>query len=61
MGLIAACLLLTGCYQSPFAQEMPRTPYQRYQLLRDEAAPVREMDSYGHERPALRARLAPQD
>ena len=51
--------LLTGCQRSPFSQDIPRTPYERYQLLRGDAPPVSELDTYGNKRPALRARLGP--
>ncbi len=58
--LVAGCLMLgTGCQKSPFSKELPRTPYERYQLLRGDAPPVYELDTYGNRRPALRARLVP--
>jgi hypothetical protein len=57
---VAGCLMLgTGCQKSPFSKELPRTPYERYQLLRGDAPPVYELDTYGNRRPALRARLVP--
>lgn len=52
-------LALPGCQKSPFSKELPRTPYERYQLLRGDAPPVYELDTYGNRRPALRARLVP--
>lgn len=58
--VVTGCLFLgTGCQKSPFSKELPRTPYERYQLLRGDAPPVYELDTYGNRRPALRARLVP--
>lgn len=59
--LATGCLVtvLAGCQKSPFGQDIPRTPYERYQLLRGDAPPLTELDTYGNKRPALRARLVP--
>ena len=51
----------TGCHKNPFAADLPRTPYERYQLLRGEAPPAYELDTFGNRRPALRARLVPHE
>ena len=66
LGTAAAVPLLVachaGCTGSPFKdQTQVRTPYERYQVLRGEARPKTEVDSFGREQPALRARLAPLD
>jgi len=55
-------LTLGGCSSSPFVSEAPvRSPYERYEILRGTARPATMIDSFGRERPALRARLAPLD
>ena len=52
--------LLAGCESSPLAAESAvRTPYDRYRTLRGTERPRTTVDSFGRERPALRARLAP--
>ena len=53
--------LLSGCNQSPIREDLPRTPFARYQALRGGEPPMMELDTFGRERPALRARLAPRD
>ena len=51
---------LTGCEASPLAAETQiRTPYDRYRTLRGTERPRTTVDSFGRERPALRARLTP--
>ena len=59
--LVLVCLGLGACTKSPFYNKYPRTPYQRYQMLRGTDAPRYEYDTYGNQRPALRARLTPPD
>jgi len=59
--LVLVCLGLGACTKSPFYNKYPRTPYERYQMLRGTDAPRTEYDSYGNPRPALRARLTPPD
>jgi len=60
--LLGVGLLLGGCAGSPFTTEAPvRSPYERYDILRGTARPATTVDSFGRERPALRARLAPLD
>jgi len=62
MGFLGLGLLLGGCAGSPFVTETPvRSPYERYDILRGTARPATTIDSFGRERPALRARLAPRD
>lgn len=52
-------LSLTGCNQSLFDDETPRSQYERYSLLRGEYRPMRESNRAGLDRPNLRERLAP--
>ena len=66
LGTVATVPLLVvlhgGCSGTPFKdQQQVRTPYERYQVLRGESRPKTEIDSFGREQPALRARLAPLD
>lgn len=58
---VGVLLLAAGCQKNPLAPRYPRTPYERYQLLRGEAPPTHELDSFGRRRPALRARLVPSE
>lgn len=62
-GLALLVLLsgIPGCNRTPFIPDMPRTPYARYQDLRGGEPPQTEPDSFGNQRPALRARLEPMD
>ena len=61
-GLVCAVSVrMVGCQKSPFYNDYPRTPYERYQLLRGQDAPVQEFDTYGNPRPALRQRLTPPE
>lgn len=50
---------MAGCQKKLFPPELPRSPYDRYSLLRGRDRPQVELDAYGAERPALRQRLAP--
>ena len=59
---VGLCLLLGGCAGNPLSEKAPvRSPYERYEMLRGTARPATTIDSFGRERPALRARLAPLD
>lgn len=60
-GALAGLVWLAGCGTNPLHSELPRTPYGRYQALRGGEPPQVELDSFGNERPALRARLRPMD
>lgn len=59
--LIGVSTATVGCTQSPLDDDLPRTPYGRYQSLRGGEPPMREPDTFGNMRPALRARLTPLD
>jgi hypothetical protein len=47
----------TGCRNSPITENDQRSPYDRYDLIRDEYAPPYLEDEYGRKRPNLRGRL----
>jgi len=63
MGLAGMALAagLAGCSNPLFPSDTPRTPYDRYLVLRGEERPMTELDVNGRERPNLRVRLAPLD
>lgn len=46
-----------GCRQGPITENDERSPYDRYNLIRDEYAPAYLQDEYGRKRPNLRGRL----
>lgn len=50
-------LLVAGCARSPIREDNARSPYQRYGMLRGTDAPAVMVDSFGREKPDLRARL----
>lgn len=50
-----------GCQKALFVDGTTRTQYERYQSLRGEYRPPRQVTPLGEERPALRQRLAPLD
>jgi hypothetical protein len=54
--VIAACAQ-TGCRQSPITENDVRSPFDRYDLIRDEYAAPYLQDEYGRKRPNLRGRL----
>lgn len=56
--VIALC---SGCEQPLFVQNQPRTPYERYQILRGQYRPAMQQNVYGGDEPALRDRLRPLD
>lgn len=47
----------SGCRQSPITENDERSPFDRYDLIRDEYAPAYLQDEYGRKRPNLRGRL----
>ncbi len=64
--LIASSLSLVpalagGCDKPLFSDDVPRSPYERYAVLRGQQRPTTEQDMFGNDQPALRARLKPMD
>lgn len=53
----ALLLCASGCRQSPITENDERSPFDRYDLIRDEYAPAYLQDEYGRKRPNLRGRL----
>ena len=60
LGLMGVGCLI-GCEKPLFVQNQPRTPYERYQVLRHQGRPATEENAYGGQEPALRQRLEPLD
>lgn len=56
-GLVLVGLFVSGCRQSPITENDERSPFDRYDLIRDEFAPAYLQDEYGRKRPNLRGRL----
>jgi hypothetical protein len=57
--IIAATLLLVGCHDPLFPEDVPRSPYERYSTLRGQDPSATERDEYGVNQPNLRKRLRP--
>jgi hypothetical protein len=54
-------LSAAGCNKPLFPENSARTQFETYDRLRQQSAPLEEEDEFGQKRPALRARLAPQN
>jgi hypothetical protein len=54
-----AALWLTGCEKPLFPENQPRSPYDRYMVLRGNERSQSETNAYGGTQPALRDRLRP--
>jgi len=59
MVFLALGAAMPGCEKPLFPENAPRTPYDRYMVLRGQQRPATEEDAAGGERPALRQRLKP--
>ena len=51
--------VLGGCEKPLFPEQLPRSPYERYDALRGRQRPMYEENAYGGSQPALRDRLKP--
>ena len=56
-GMVIA--VFCGCERPLFPDNTVRSPYERYMVLRGEDRPAKEVNAFGGEEPALRARLRP--
>ena len=54
---LMAGLAASGCRQGPITENDERSPFDRYDLIRDEFALPYLQDEYGRKRPNLRGRL----
>jgi hypothetical protein len=57
--IAAAAPGLMGCEKALFPEDLPRTPYERYDRMRGRYVPPSQRDAVGGESPALRERLTP--
>lgn len=57
--LIAVVVMLVGCHEPLFPDDVPRSPYERYSTLRGKDPTPTERNQYGIPQPALRKRLRP--
>lgn len=58
---VGAALACSGCNKPLFPENSARTQFETYDRLRQQSTPLEEEDEFGQKRPALRARLAPQN
>jgi len=62
MGIaLGAAIVCGGCNKPLFPENSARTQFETYDRLRQQSTPLEEEDEFGQKRPALRARLAPQN
>ena len=54
---VTLCCFTSACSRSPIQADAPRSPYERYEVLRGTAPPKTVTDSFGKEQPNLRGRL----
>lgn len=48
---------LVGCQEALFAEDEPRSQYDRFDAVRDQRAPTYVYDEFGNRRPNVRGRL----
>jgi hypothetical protein len=61
IALLFMGLTLGGCRKPLLAESDERTPYDRYDAIRNQAADQYVFDEYGRRRPNLRERLLPRE
>ncbi|TVQ61041.1 MAG: hypothetical protein EA379_07095 [Phycisphaerales bacterium] len=59
--LALAALLAGGCSRPLFSPEDERTPFDRFDSVRNQFAQQEVTDVYGRKRPNLRGRLTPRN
>lgn len=57
---VAACVLMTGCSKPLFSPEDERSPFDRFDTVRNQFAPQYIEDEFGAKKPNIRARLTPK-
>lgn len=57
---VAACALLAGCSKPLFSPEDERSPFDRFDTVRNQFAPQYIEDEFGAKKPNIRARLTPK-
>ena len=60
LALLAACALV-GCQKPLFSPSEERTPFDRFDAMRNQQAPQYVEDEYGRRQPNLRSRLLPRN
>ena len=55
--VLLAAALLPACARSPIPASAPRSPYERFEVLRGEKPPKTITNSFGRQQPNLRGRL----
>jgi len=61
---LSLCIVLgvmTSCMPPLLSPDEPRSPFDRYDAVRNQRADQRILDDYGVYRPDIRARLGPRD
>ena len=59
--LLIAVVLLAGCAKPLLSPSEERSPYDRYDAVRNKHAPQYIEDDYGRRQPNLRGRLEPRN
>ena len=59
--LLGAAVAAGGCEKALFPEGTPRSPYDRYAILRGQERQQTQKNIYGGDEPALRERLRPMD
>lgn len=57
--LLLGISVLGGCEKQLFPEDMPRSPYERYQVLRGQERRATQENTFGGQEPAIRERLKP--
>jgi hypothetical protein len=58
IGLLAALMVLSGCHDPLFPEDLPNTPYERYNSLRGQQSAAQDRGAL-RGKPNLRRRLRP--
>lgn len=61
LGLLVAAGLTTGCEKPLLSDTEERSPFDRYDAVRNQYSEQRQMNEFGRMRPDLRGRLLPKD
>jgi hypothetical protein len=61
LALVFSGVSLTGCQKPLLSPTDERSPYDRYDAVRNQAAEQYVFDEYGRRRPNLKERLLPRD
>jgi hypothetical protein len=60
-GLVMLAAALGGCEKPLLSKEDERTPFDRYDVVRNQFSEQYVMDPFGRRKPNLRERLLPKD